>query len=311
MKTPRRIRRLAPVLAAAALGASLVGGVAAPRDAVAATTYPTSAPMVLVNVPPEDLRANTHGICNGAFTHVIRNVGTVAGALAYLDAAKSCGLQAILSFTETANHTTGVVYPSRVGALVRAVKGHPALFGYLSVREPSWVGITGPEIRALYKAYKAADPTRPVVALFGDIPHFGETRNPYTAGMADVVMVDWYPVETSRSGCASSGTTYVIYGPKWYSTKVRPTVAAKTPRVPIWVMVQTHKYLAPTCHKKQRPTQSLLNRQVREAFTYARAKGIAFHTFRNVNYTFDQRRDPTMVSWMKQISAGVRAGTFQ
>ena len=311
MQTPRPIRRLAPVLAAAVLAASLAGWVAAPGGAEAATTYPTSAAMILHNVPPEDLLANTHGICNGAFTHVIRNVGGAAGALRYLDAAKACGLQAILFFSDTANHTTGVVYPSRVAALVRAVKGHPALFGYLSVKEPSWVRITGSEIRALYRAYKAADPTRPVVALFGDIPHFGETRNPYTAGMADVVMVDWYPVETSRSGCASTGTTYVSYGPKWYSTKVRPTVAAKTPGVPIWVMVQTHKYLAPTCHKKQRPSQSLLNRQVREAFTYARAQGIAFHTFRNVNYNVDERRDPTMVSWMKLISAGVRAGTFQ
>ena len=88
-------------------------------------------------------------------------------------------------------------------------------------------------------------------------------------------------------------------------------MAAKTPRVPIWVMVQTHKYLAPTCHKKQRPSQSLLNRQVREALTYARAEGIAFHAFRNVNYNIDEKRDPTMVNWMKQISAQVGAGTFQ
>jgi hypothetical protein len=76
-------------------------------------------------------------------------------------------------------------------------------------------------------------------------------------------------------------------------------------------MVQTHKYLAPSCHKKQRPTQSLLNRQVREAFTYAHASGIAFHTFQNLNYNMDERRDATMVSWMKLISGTVRAGTFQ
>ena len=123
-------------------------------------------------------------------------------------------------------------------------------------------------------------------------------------------MVDWYPVETASGGCSSSGTSYITTGPKWYSTKVYPKVHAVTPRAPIWVMVQTHKYLAPSCHKKQRPTQSLLNRQVREALTYAHASGIAFHTFSNTNYNIDQRRDGTMVSWMKQISSGLRAGTW-
>jgi hypothetical protein len=129
--------------------------------------------------------------------------------------------------------------------------------------------------------------------------------------MADIAMVDWYPVETSRSGCSTSGTIYVPYGPKWYSTKVYPTVHTKTPNTKIWVMVQTHKNLHPSCHKKQRPTQALLNRQVREALVYAHAQGIAFHTWANTNYTMDERRDGTMVSWMKQLSASIRAGTFQ
>jgi hypothetical protein len=191
------------------------------------------------------------------------------------------------------------------------VKNHPALYGYLSVKEPSWIGISASEIRALYKAIKAADPAHKVVALFGDIPHFGDSANPYTTGMADIVMVDWYPVETASGGCSSSGTSYITNGPKWYSTKVYPKVHAVTPRAPIWVMVQTHKYLAPRCHKKQLPTQALLNRQVREAFVSARASGIAFHTFENSNYTMDQRRSSTMIPWMKQLSAAVHAGTFQ
>ncbi len=295
--------------------AFLVGGLAlgllGSSGATAAITYPTSAAMVLQNVPNEDMLNNTHGICNGAFTHVIRNVGGAAGAIRALDAAKACGLKAIIFFSETANHSTGVVYPSRVGPLVRAVKSHPALYGYLSVKEPSWVRISGTEIKSLYKAYKAADPNHPVAGIWGDIPHFGDTRNPYTAGMADIVIVDWYPVETASGGCSRTGTSYVKYGPKWFSTKVRPVVAAKTPGRPIWVMVQTHKYLAPTCHKKQRPTATLLDRQVREAFAYARAKGIAFHAFRNDNYDSDQRRDPAMVKNMKSISSRVRAGTFQ
>ncbi len=312
MHTVRPNRQLTLVVAAAVLGASLAISAPGARDVSAATPfYPTDAAMVLQNVPPEDLLANRFGICNGAFTHVMKNVGGAAGALRYLDAAKKCGLKAILFFADTANHTTGRVYPTRVASLVRAVRNHPALWGYLTVKEPSWVGITAAEVRALYRAYKAADPNHPVVALFGDIPHFGDARNPYTAGMADIVAVDWYPVETLSSGCARSGTSYVSTGPKWFKTKVRPTVASRTPGVPIWVMVQTHRYLAPACHKKQRPSQSLLSRQVREAFRYAGAQGIAFHTFRNVNYAMDEHRDATMVSWMKQLSARVRAGTFQ
>ena len=290
---------------------SLAFGVLGSSGASAAITYPTDAAMVLHNVPNADMLNNTHGICDGAFTHVIRNVGGAAGALRALDAAQACGLKMIVFFSEIANHSTGVVYPSRVAPLVNAVKDHPALYGYLTVKEPSWVGITAKEIRSLYWAVKAADRTHPVVAIFGDIPHFGETRNPYTTGMADIVVVDWYPVETASGGCSSTGTSYIKYGPKWFSTKVRPTVEAKTPGRPIWVMVQTHKYLAPSCHKKQRPSATLLDRQVREAFGYARAKGIAFHVFRNDNYNLDQRRDAGMVKAMKAVSNRVRAGTFQ
>jgi hypothetical protein len=290
------------------LAASMALGVFGTVNASAASTYSTSAPMILQNVPPEDLIANTHGICDGSFNIAIRNAGTTTGAVAYLNAAQKCGLKVVFFFSTTVSG--GTVYPSRVAPFVNAVKNHPALFGYLSVKEPSWIGITGAEIRTMYRAFKAADSAHPVVALFGDIPHFGGTANPYTAGMANIVMVDWYPVETASGGCSASGSTYIPYGPKWYSTKVRPTVAAKTPWVPIWVMVQTHKYLAPRCHKKQRPTASQLVRQVREAFTYARASGIAFHSFRNDNYQSDQRRDPAMVGYMKSISGQVRAGTF-
>ena len=267
--------------------------------------------MILYNVPPADLLANTRGVCDGSFNIVIRNVGGAAGALRYLDAAQKCGLKAILYFSDTANLTSGKVYPSRVAALVRAVKNHPALYGYLSVKEPSWVHINSTEIRSLYHAYKAADPSHPVVGLWGDIPHFGDTKNPYQSKMADIVMVDWYPVETAHGGCSASGNGYVSGGSKWFSTKVYATVHRKTPNVPIWVMVQTHKYLAPSCHKKQLPTLSELQREVREAFTYAHASGIAFHTFQNTNYNSDERRNPTMVSWMKSISATVRDGTFR
>lgn len=301
-------RRTLVRFATGLLTASLTMGVFGAVGATATTAYSTTTPMILYNVSPEDLLANTRGVCDGKFKIVIRNVLGVTNSLRYLNAAQRCGLKAVLHFSTTTSG--GTVYPSRVAALVAAVKNHPALYGYLTVKEPSWIGISGAEIRSMYHAFNVADPSHPVIALFGDIPHFGDTKNPYTAGMADIAMVDWYPVETARGGCSSTGSTYVPYGSKWYSTKVRPTVAAKTPGVPIWVMVQTHKYLAPSCHKKQRPTWDQLVRQVREALTYAGASGIAFHTFQNDNYQSDLRRDAVMMARLKAISGQISAGTF-
>jgi hypothetical protein len=308
-RTPRQrlSSRLLSAFAAAALGIGAVGALPATAAAVVAS----DTPMILYNVPPEDLLANTRGVCDGSFDIVIRNTSGAAGALRYLDAAQHCGLKVILYFSPTANLTTGRVYTSAVGPLVRAVMNHPALYGYLSVKEPSWVHINGTEIRLLYKAFKAADPGHPVIGIWGDIPHFGTTANPYWTAMADIVMVDWYPIETAHGGCSTTGSVYIAGGSTWYSTKVRPGIARQTPNVPVWVMVQTHKYLAPTCHKKQLPNWTQLQREVREAFVYAGATGIAFHTFQNTNYTVDERRSPTMMSWMKAISASVVAGTFQ
>ncbi|HEY7590341.1 MAG TPA: hypothetical protein VH723_05065 [Candidatus Limnocylindrales bacterium] len=302
--TARRTRRLGLVVTVGLVAALFAGSSSATTGVV--TPYSRTTPMILQGPPPEDLAANKNGICTGRFTHVIRNVGGAASAKTYLDQAALCDLKVILFFSTTADHTTGVVYPSRVAALVNTVKTHPALFGYLSVKEPSWVGITAAEIRSLYSAYKAADPNHPVIGLWGDIPHFGMSVNPYTNGMADIVMVDWYPVETTTG----SNTIYLTTGPTHYK-RVRSVVSSVTPGRPIWLMVQTHKYLKPSTHKKQRPSESLLARQVREGFVYLGAKGIAFHTWSNVNYTIDQRRDPTMVAWMNDLARRIQAGTFQ
>jgi hypothetical protein len=302
--TRRTLSRLATGLLTAALAIGAFGA----TEATATVSYPTSTQMILHNVPPADLLANTRGVCDGQFQLVIRNVGTWSGARAYLDAAQHCGLKAILHYSPTISG--GTIHPSRVAGFVGAVKNLPALFGYLSVKEPAGVGVTAREIRTLYAAYKAADPSHPVIALFGDIPHFGSSTNPYTAKMANIVMVDWYPVETASRGCSSSGSSYIPNGPKWFSTKVRPIVAARTPGVPIWVMVQTHKYLHAGCHKKQRPSATQLTRQVHEALRYAGATGIAFQTFRNTNYQMDEYRDGPMVATMKSIADQIRNGIF-
>lgn len=309
--TVRTHRSIVAIAIGLALAGASLGSAVSPPSATAAIAYPTDAPMILQNVPWQDLRYNRHGICNGSFTHVMKNIpasSTLTAPVNYLNEAQACGLKVIFHFSGTISG--GTVYPSRVARWANAVENHPNLDGYLTVKEPSWVGISGSEIRALYKAFKAADPNHTVYALFGDIPHFGDTANPYSAGMADTVMVDWYPVETRNLGCATYGTSYRADGTKWFA-KVRRVVNTKTPGKAVYAMVQTHKYLAPRCHKKQLPSKSLLWRQVREAFTYGSVKGIAFHTWSNSSYNMDEVRNPTMVGYMKELSGLVRAGTFQ
>jgi hypothetical protein len=298
-------RRAIPLVAAALI---LVASLGTAGTASATLVYPTNMPIILHNVTPDDLAINKNGVCSGHFTHVIRNVLGVSNATNYLNAAQRCGLKAILYFSQTVSG--GTVYPSRVAPLVNAVKNHPALFGYLSVKEPSWVGITGAEIRSMYRAFHAADPNHPVVALFGDVPHFGMSANPYTAGMANIVLLDWYPVETANGGRSTTGTSYVAGAPTFYK-RIRSYVAATTPGTPIWLMVQTFKYLTPTYHKKQRPSATLLFRQVREGIAYLGAQGLSFHTWTNTGYNIDQRRDPQMVSWMNTLAGQIQAGTFQ
>ena len=302
-----------PALTAVILGASLLlvatGTLLAAGRGVIAMGRVEPVTMVLQNVSLEDLIANRRGICDGPFTHVIKNSAGPNNETSFLDAAAICGVKVIMFFPTTADHAKGLVYPNLVPARVDNVKNHPALWGYLSVKEPSWSKINATEIRQLYTAFKARDAIHPVMALFGDIPHFGDAANPYTAGMADVVMVDWYPVETANNGSSSSGTFYQPNGPTWF-TKVRNAVNATTPNRPIWLMVQTHKYTSIATHKKQLPTEALLRRQVSEGLASLGARGIAFHTWSNTSYQMDQLRSPDLIPWMKTISTQVRNGTF-
>ncbi len=287
--------------------ALLVGGLAtaAPASAVVAP-YATTTPIIIQEVPSGDLAANTNGICTSGANLVIKNAQGTFNPTNYASLAAACGLQVIWAFPDTVNYATGTVYPARVARWVNKVRNLPNTWGYLSVKEPNWSRISAAEIRSLYRAYRLADPAHKVMALFGDVPHFGTTRNPYTRGMANVVMVDWYPIETTNG----RNSTYLGGASTWFP-RVRAKVAAITPGTPVYLMVQTHKYLKPATHKKQRPTLAQLSREVREGFNYLHASGIAFHVWRNANYTRDQLRDPQMVAWMTSLVGQIRAGTFR
>jgi hypothetical protein len=305
----RRLSAVAVFVALLTVGSAATASATTPKSGTlyANTRVPATAPATVIQeVPSADLQANTNGICTMGATHVIKNAAGTFNPTNYLNLARACGLKVIFAFPDTVDYGTGTVYPSKVAAWVNKVKNDPNTWGYLSVKEPNWAGISASEIRSMYNAFRAADPAHPVMVLFGDIPHFGSSANPYGAGMANVVMVDWYPVETTNG----TNTIYQTGATTWFP-KVKNYVASATPGTPVWLMVQTHKYLAPATHKKQRPTWTLLNREVREGFTYLSARGIAFHTWRNTNYNLDQSRDPQMVSWMQSIAASIKAGTFR
>jgi len=292
-------------------GATLIGllvaiaGVVSPSASRPAAAVAGATPTILQEVPAADLLANRNGICTTGATHILKGVVAATDIGTFVSAAEHCGLKIIWYFAETVDYGTGRVYPSRIATWVNKVKGYAATWGYLSVKEPSWSGIDAAEIRSLYSALKAADPDRPVLALFGDTPNFGTSQNPYTAGMADVVMVDWYPVETTDG----RNSIYLTGATKNFPL-VRSVVDARTPGTPIYLMVQTHKYTKPATHKKQRPTYDQLTRQVVEGYRYLGAAGIAFHIWRNANYDIDQYRDPQMVSWMAALIGRIEAGEF-
>ncbi|HEU0243248.1 MAG TPA: hypothetical protein VFQ75_05040 [Candidatus Limnocylindrales bacterium] len=301
MTKPQLSRQVA--LAVLVAGAALV---ASAGGAPAAAAVPTTTPMILQEVPVWDLEQNTNGICTSGASLVIKNAAGTFNASNYLEKAQACGLKVIFAFPETINYGTGTIYPSRVAKWVNKVKNNPGTFGYISVKEPSWHGISASEIRTMYKAFRAADSKHPVIALFGDLPHFGTSRNPYGTGMSNIVMFDWYPVETTNG----TDSVYLTGARTWFP-RAKSLVAKISPTKRIFLMVQTHKYLKPATHKKQRPTELQLRRQVRDGFNYLGADGIAFHVWRNTNYTRDQLRDPAMVSYMSRIFADVKAGTFQ
>jgi hypothetical protein len=246
-------------------------------------------------VPIDDLGL----LGSGAPSVVVKAFSPGMNVVKYLDAAAARGKKVVLYLMDTVDYTTGTVYPSRIKPWVDQVKNHPALLGYLSVKEPSWSGISLTEMRSLYSTYKANDPNHPVIALLGDTPHFGTSANPWSTGVANILWVDWYPV-TCTSGYLSGAITNF--------PKVRSYVAKVTPAVKIWLVTQGHTY---TKGNRCAPTNAQLDREVREGLTYLNASGFIFYTWTNPQYQKDYKRNPSLWSHAKSIVAAVHAGTFR
>lgn len=259
-----------------------------------APTYRTSTPFATWEVPVGDI-----GSLGSPRTNVIvKAFSPGMNVVKYLDTAQAHGQKVVLYFMDTVDYSTGTVHPDKVAAWVNQVKSHPAVYGYLSVKEPSWNGISVSEMRSLYKAYRAADAHHPVIALLGDIPHFGTSANPWASGISNILWVDWYPVTYSRGYIATAST--------WFP-KVRAYVNKVTPGTPIWLQIQGHGYRA---GDRRTPTSAEFTREVRDGFTYLKADGIVFYPWNIPTYDSDLKRNSSLWSTARSIVAHVRAGTF-
>ena len=281
--SPPALRRPRPIVGIALL-ALLAALVVAPMPAVA------SPPGVLAHGPGfaawevqqadiATLGSPRPGLLVKAFSWSTK---TVKPIVTYLDEAAKYHQKVLVYFVDTVDYARGTVAPANIPKWVQLVRNHPALYGYLSVKEPAVNHITVAEMRSLYNAYKAADAGHPVVALLGDTPNFGTTTNPWSTGIANVLWVDWYPVTFSRGYIGTAVTNF---------PKIKAYVAAHTPGVPIWLMVQGHGY---TKGDRRTPTPAELRRQVSDGVNYLGAAGIGFYTWQNPLYNNDFKRNPAL-----------------
>ena len=86
-----------------------------------------------------------------------------------------------------------------------------------------------------------------------------------------------------------------------------PWSSGRTPGTPIWLMVQGHGYRP---GDRRSPTTTELRRQVRDGLGYLDADGIAIHTWNNLQYDRDLRRNPALWDAYRTIVREVASGTF-
>ena len=293
----RRLQVLRVIALAMSLIAGLVVSAGTPQATRAATQpYATDTPLALWEVPVAQIpTAPTLGT-----NYLIKSFSPGMNPVPFLDAAQARGWKVIFHFNDTVDYAHGVVYPSRIAAWVNQVKDHPALAGYLTVKEPSWNGISVSEMRALRNAFRAADPNTDhrIYADYGDSPHFGTSTNPWAAGIADTLIMNWYPVYISKG--------YVSDAVKWFP-RMRNYVNSVTPGTPIWIMTQA---FGATRYDLRTPTSAQMVREVGEAFRYAGANGIVFYTWVNAWYDHPLATNPTLQATIASIASQIRAGTF-
>ena len=259
---------------------------------------PDAVPIGIWHVPARELDE----VAPLGVDFVIRKFAPPDDVVRYLDEARRFGVKVIVGFSHV--YRDGVVRPELIGPLVAPIRRHPALYGYLAVTEPSVQGVSLSEMRQLYTAFKAADPEHPVLVSIGMIGEFGGPTNQWGPGAADIVLAEWYPtVFASRifpDGWRTN-TPYVL-------SHFRDVVERATPGLPIWLVTQGYTYRPADLRS---PTEAELADQVRDAFRYLGASGVAFYPWKGGEpYEDDVRRNAALQETLRQVVNAVRTRTL-
>jgi hypothetical protein len=221
----------------------------------------------------------------------------------YLDRAHSQGMRVVMAMNDVTPEGDGFISSAevrRLQAWVRRARNHPALFGYLTVREPIRQGISVSEIQRLRRVIKRLDRVHPVIALMGGTSERNWGSN-WTAGMADMLWVNFYPVQCS-------GVRF-LQGAQANFTRVRTDVNKDTPGTEIWLLTQGHGYRP---GNRCQPTPDELTKQVQNGFRYLKADGILFYIWSGpAAYSGDLSRSPALQERIKLIMRQIRTSTFR
>ncbi len=111
-----------------------------------------------------------------------------------------------------------------------AVASHPALFGWFSVDEPAWTGVSLPLLLKSYELYKKLDPYHPVW-INAAPPSDRETLRLFSQA-ADIYGVDIYPVPKPQNSVIPDKTIAIV------GKQCRYTVDAMDNGKPVWMTLQ-------------------------------------------------------------------------
>ena len=221
-----------------------------------------------------------------------------------MDQASASGLKVLAWFPGT--YALGMSNPAALDPWVAIVKTHPALYGYVSVIEPGASNLHLPisTLQGLYRRLKALDPLHPVIVSYGHLPWFGTDANPFSAGVADSIIAEWYPVVFPSMSYPTGWVTSTAS----ILRNVRATVAAKAPGTPIWLTIQMHEYLP---SNKRQPSFAEVVRQIDGGFDLAGVDGLVFYPWHSSTlFTGDLSRNAALQDSVQVAIGWLRSGHF-
>jgi hypothetical protein len=149
---------------------------------------------------------------------------SIADIHSALDAAHANGLKVLFPLYYYVNITNDYV---KLEQYVNEFKNDPALLGWMAIDEPSGNGVSVEQVSNVYAIVRALDPTHPVYTLEGDHRQYVNY-----ARVPDIFAVDTYPLPNRPITMVGD--------------QVREAVAAVQGSKPVWSILQTFAYPAPS-----------------------------------------------------------------